>query len=129
MLGWFRRVEMKIDKILAALQGVQQQETALLEGNKQIMADQATAQAAIDAATAQITQMTSLEQSAIAALNSTNDRIAAAVAAFQAANPGVNVDSLTAAVTAEQANATALATAITANTPAAPAPSPTPPTQ
>lgn len=94
-------------------------------GESIIMTTQAEAQAAIDASIAATTAQTSVVESVVTALNGTNQRIADAIAAFEAANPTVNVDALKAATDAELANTKALADAVIANTPHAP-PAPAP---
>ncbi len=93
------------------------------------MSTNAEIQAAIDASNAATAAQTDVVKSAVTALDGINQRIADALAAFQAANPTVDVSSLTAATQQEAANTKALADAIAANTPAAPpAPAPTPAT-
>lgn len=84
------------------------------------MSTSAEIQAAIDASNAATAAQTSVVQSAVTALNGITQRINDAVAAFQVANPGVDVSSLVAATAAEQANTNDLAAAVAANTPAAP---------
>lgn len=90
------------------------------------MSTAAEIQAAIDADHAAVAAQTSVVQSAVTLMNGINQRVSDAIAAFQAANPGVDVSALTATTDALKANTDALAAAVALNTPAAPAPAPTP---
>ena len=85
-------------------------------------------QQAIDESIAATAKLTAVVPSIVAALNGIPQRINDAIAAFVAANPTVDVSGLTTATSAELANVQAIANAVVANTPAAPAPAPAPTT-
>lgn len=78
--------------------------------------------AAFSALATQVKDNTDVEASAVIVMNGFASRVAAAVAAALAANPGITpaqLQGITDEVTAMKGSATALAAAVVANTPAA----------
>jgi hypothetical protein len=99
MMHWFRNVDRKLDEILGILRSVHNQGAHM--------------SAEMDALEAQVTQMTTVEKSAVALINGLAAQIAAA---------GTDPAKLRALTASLQADAADLSAAITANTPAAPTP-------
>ena len=107
------------------LERIESQLSHLLHNQEVLMSAQ---QQAIDESIAATAKLTAVVPSIVAALNGIPQRINDAIAAFVAANPTVDVSGLTTATSAELANVQAIANAVVANTPAAPAPAPAPTT-
>lgn len=92
----------------------------LVTGEIAIMSTQAQIDAAIAQLSAEVAKETTVEQGAITLINGIPKLIADAVAAVQAANPGLDVSALTAVSATIASNATQLAASVAANTPTAP---------
>lgn len=90
---------------------------------EEIKAMSATLQTAVDALTAQVTNLVTVDASATALINGFAAQLAAAVAAAQAAGATpAQLQALTDLTTTIQTNTATLAAAVAANTPAAPGP-------
>lgn len=74
----------------------------------------------IDELKTAVTAENGVIESAVVLINGISDRVAAAVTAALAANPGVDLTPLTDLTTSINQEASALASAVAANTPAAP---------
>lgn len=74
----------------------------------------------IDELKTAVTAENGVIESAVVLINGISDRVAVAVAAALAANPGVDLTPLTDLTTSINQEASALASAVAANTPAAP---------
>ena len=130
MLKVLLRIEAKVDRALALLLAIARAVIATESEIETLMSTTAELQAAIDADLAATTAQTSIVEGVATMLGGIDKRVADAIAAFQAQNPGVDVGPLLAAKDQILANNAKMTAALLANTPhAAPTPAvePTPP--